>query len=318
MQAGRIAKVTSIPGQRRFQFDSHYPELMRFGSFSLQQIGDLSCDAQFLLSSHKQACYEISYIVSGKGWFAAGGDRHELKAGDIFICRPGEWHEGGASADDPFRYYYFGFHFHAGLREDDPMALIKQLLDERQIRFCSDRYDIRTPFAGALKELNSSDPFSQTMMHMYLQQLLMLTFRNFRSGEELKYPGDGREHSGKRAVYAAIQYIDDRLLHIEDLKEVSDAFGYSLSHLSHLFSKETGQSLRSYYVQRKWQKAVELMKERNYNLTEIAAILRYDSIHTFSRAFRRAFGLSPTRYMREHFLQTELEEESRESAVRGE
>lgn len=295
-----VTRMSSVPGARRFQFDClHAAEPMRCGALSLYQFGDLSCESGFVLAKHRQVCYEISYVAAGKGWFGTDGVRHELGTGDLYIGAPGEQHEGGADPDDPFRYFYLGFHFLEPPQPDSPMLAIKTMIDNKKTPRCSDRLDIRTPFAGALKELSSASPFSETMIRTYLEQILVLTCRNYFSDWEAKYLGEGWENSTKRAVFAAIHYIDDRLLKIDDLKEVSDAFGYSLSYLSHLFSKETGVSLRHYYAKRKWEKTVDLMKEGNYSITEIAAIMRYDSIHTFSRAFRKAFGISPSRYMKE-------------------
>ncbi|MDF2722562.1 MAG: AraC family transcriptional regulator [Paenibacillus sp.] len=299
MSASSIPRITTVPGARRFQFDClHATELKAYGAISLYQFGDLTCDVGFQLSNHKQICYEISYIVAGKGWFATNGVRHDLQAGDLYIGVPGELHSGGTVADDPFRYFYLGFHFNENEPAYHPFLLIKEMMDHKESPRCNDRFDIRTPFAGVLKELSSASPFSQPMIQSYLEQILVMTYRNFFSDWDAKYPGEGMENAAKRAVYAAIYYIDNHLLKIEDLKEVSDAFGYSLSYLSHLFTKETGDSLRHYYTKRKWEKAIELMKEGQYSVTEVAGIMRYDSIHTFSRAFRKWFGLSPTHYFK--------------------
>ncbi|MEF3303647.1 AraC family transcriptional regulator [Paenibacillus sp. GYB003] len=295
------ARITSIPGKRRFQFDCvpTSPELKEYGAISLYQFGDLTCDAGFALGEHRQACYEISYVVSGKGWFATNGVRWDLQAGDLYIGLPGELHEGGADADDPFRYFYVGYHFNTEAEGAGWLLPIKETIDNKQSPRCKDRLDIRTPFVNVLKELSSASPLSHKMIQLYLEQIVVLTYRNFFSDWEAKYPGEGSEHGAKRAVYAALQYIDDHLLQIGDLKEVSDAFGYSLSYLSHLVAQETGVSLRGTFAKRKWEKTIELMKEGSYSITEIASIMNYDSIHTFSRAFRKAFGVSPSRYIRE-------------------
>ncbi|MDF2724811.1 MAG: AraC family transcriptional regulator, partial [Paenibacillus sp.] len=107
MSASEVTKVISIPGEKRFQFDSlHAPNQKRFRTISLYQLGDLCCDSEFVLKPHKQPCYEISYIVSGQGWFATNGLRHDLQAGDLYIGKPRDIHQGGANAEDPFRYFY--------------------------------------------------------------------------------------------------------------------------------------------------------------------------------------------------------------------
>ncbi|TMV42738.1 AraC family transcriptional regulator [Paenibacillus mesophilus] len=294
-------RITSIPGKRRFQFDClpKSPELKEYGTISLYQFGDLTCDAGFELGEHKQVCYEITYIVSGKGWFATNGVRYEVQAGDLYIGLPGELHRGGADAGDPFRYFYVGYHFNLNESDGSWLLPIKQMIDNKQSPLCKGRLDVRSPFVNVLKELSSVTPFSHKMIQLYLEQILVLTYRNFFSDWQAKYPGEGAKHGTKRAVYAAIQYIDDHLLKIGDLKEVSDALGYSLSYLSHLVTQETGDNLRSICAKRKWEKTVELLKEGSYSITEIAAIIKYNSIHTFSRAFRKTFGMSPSRYIRE-------------------
>jgi AraC-like DNA-binding protein len=292
-------RISNVPGFKRFHFDHKLaPETKRYGAIALYQFGDLSCDSGFVLGPHKQACHEISYIVSGTGWFANDGVRTDLRAGDLFLSRPGQIHEGGVYKTDPFRYYYFGFRLEGDSTDGNPYGPIREKLDGCPADHCRDRLDIRTPFMGALKELNQEGRFPQTMLQVYLEQIVLLAYRNFCSDWTATYPEEKRTDSAKRVVYAAVNYIDNHILQIKDLKEVSDALGYSLSYLSHQFSKETGDSLRDYFAKRKWQKTVELLEEGGRTVTEIAEMMQYESIHTFSRAFRRAMGVSPTEHMR--------------------
>lgn len=103
---------------------------------------------------------------------------------------------------------------------------------------------------------------------------------------------------GKEAVYLTIQYIEDQLVRIRNMRDVADAMGYSLPHLTRLFSQELGMSLQAYYTKRKWRKAMELLEEGSESITDVASKMGYESIHTFSRAFRIATGLSPSDYIR--------------------
>ncbi|CAG7652677.1 HTH-type transcriptional activator RhaR [Paenibacillus solanacearum] len=305
MSDSEATKVISIPGVKRFQFDSlHAPNQKRLRAISLYQLGDLCCDSEFVLKPHKQPCYEISYIASGQGWFATNGLRHELQAGDLYIGKPRDIHQGGANAEDPFRFFYFGFHFNTSV-EDNPLLPIRSMFHQIEKPFTTDRLDIGVPFFNAIKELSHANPYSDAMLQVYLEQIIVLTYRNFCSDWKATYPGDRLENSAKRAVFSAIHYIDDRLLQIKDLGEISSAFGYSLSYLSHLFTRETGESLRDYFSKKKWQKAVELLVEGKRTITEIAAIMQYDSINSFSRAFRNMYGVSPSKYVRDRQSETQ-------------
>ena len=53
---------------KRFHFDNNYWENPKqFDVISLYQIGDLSCRNGYEVGPHIQPCFEITYILSGKG-----------------------------------------------------------------------------------------------------------------------------------------------------------------------------------------------------------------------------------------------------------
>lgn len=134
----------------------------------------------------------------------------------------------------------------------------------------------------------------------YRDPELLLKYRSLFSGVRPANSAMRADDEAKRIVYYAVRYIDDHLLEIRDLKEISDELGYSLAHISRLFSSELGIAMQAYYLNRKWQKAMDLLEEGTYNITNIASIMQYESIHSFSRAFKNALGLSPTQYVRKY------------------
>ena len=46
------------------------------------------------------------------------------------------------------------------------------------------------------------------------------------------------------------------------------------------------------------KEAKKLLREKNHSITQISELLGYSSIHIFSRAFKKAVGLSPTAYIK--------------------
>ncbi|MBM7568312.1 AraC family transcriptional regulator [Paenibacillus sacheonensis] len=291
--------------RKRFHFDNlYFLNPKQYELFTLYQIGDLSCDSGYVLQEHTQVCYEITYIMSGKGWFSTNGRRSEVEAGDLYINIPGEVHTGGADDKEPFRYFYMGFLFN--LQQDDdyresyesPFIHIQKMLDKRENPLTKDRLDMQHTFLSALKEFRSMSHYSQMMTQTYLNQLIVLMYRNFFSDWDSTYHYDQGSGGTKEIVYNAISYIDNNMLTMQDLAEVSRVLGYSYSYLSHLFTEETGISLRNFYSQKRLQKMIELMKSQTCSITEIASTMQYQSIHSFSRAFKKAVGLSPTEYIR--------------------
>ena len=75
------------------------------------------------------------------------------------------------------------------------------------------------------------------------------------------------------------------------------ADGYSYSYLSRLFSSTMGSTLRQYYNQRRFEKAVELLREPR-TLADIAEQLGFADTANFCRAFKKQYKISPGEYRR--------------------
>ena len=99
-----------------------------------------------------------------------------------------------------------------------------------------------------------------------------------------------------------MNYIGTHIYILEGLNELAGHFGYSYSYLSALFSKTTGDTLMNYYSMRRLDAAVMLLKEGKLSVSEIAELLKYSSIYTFSRAFKNRFGISPAEFRKKEIL----------------
>lgn len=283
--------------QKKFHFDNIYRDNPLFYEpILLYQIGDISCKGGYIIGDHEQWCYEISYIVSGKGFYYSNGQAYRVKKGDVFLSLPGEHHDGKADLIDPFRYFYVGFNFHGCFTEQDPLYNAVRKFGQVQKPVVTDKFDIQTPFVKIFNELINLKDYSNIMIKTYLQQIVLLAYRSFFENRENEYsPQNAADHT-KQIVYEIINYIDVNLCNIVELSKISDEFDYSYTYLSHIFSRETGLSIQEYYNKKRFETALEWLKNSDLSITQIAQKLQYQSIHSFSRAFRQNFGISPTVY----------------------
>lgn len=287
-----------------FHFDNvYFHEPRSYDAIQLYQVGDLSCDTGFTIGGHIQICYEISYITSGSGSYHSNGVRYPVQAGDIYLNLPGEHHDGTADNNDPFRYYYIGFGFDATKAEYSGNWLhVQRMFDQVQTPVVRDRFGIEPAFLGIFNELIHLKPYSDLLIETYIRQIILLTYRNFFDSWEKQYsPQSGLDGSGS-IIYDIIHFID---MHLEKgadfkLKELEESLGYSYSHLSHLFSQKTGFTIKMYFNRKRFEKAAELLQDDNFSITHISEKLGYLSIHTFSKAFRKWYGISPTEYQALH------------------
>jgi len=80
------------------------------------------------------------------------------------------------------------------------------------------------------------------------------------------------------------------------LEELGKKIGCSHFYLSRIFSTQTGQTITQYLRQLRLERAAELLKARELNVTEVALEVGYNSLSHFSAAFQETFGCCPGLY----------------------
>ncbi len=78
------------------------------------------------------------------------------------------------------------------------------------------------------------------------------------------------------------------------VEDVAAHVHLSESHFALIFKKHTGMTVRDYIVNCKLNKAKELLLTRTHTILEISEMLEYSDYRSFSRAFKKNFGYSPT------------------------
>ena len=280
-----------------YHFNNNIPESKRFGFIRLYQIGELQCSPGYEVPRHNQPCAEISYIVSGKGVFECNGKTVPVEAGDLFLNQVADVHAIYSDPREDLRYLYLGFLLDDRL-DGDYAALSRFFEALGEVRLVKDRFDVRAPFLRLINEFYTGGTCSQLAIESLLCEVLVLTYRNFRDVPQKAYLPLKASDTAGSAVYSAIRYIEAHASDIGEVREIANALGYSGSYLSHLFRERTGETLQSYLTRKKVEAGIELMKTGRYSVTQIAMRLGYDTLQSFSKAFRRVMDIPPTEYLR--------------------
>ena len=93
--------------------------------------------------------------------------------------------------------------------------------------------------------------------------------------------------------------IDYVYVHIQERITIDDLAahtGFSASHLSRMFKRETGVSISDYIREKKIEKAQDLLKYTEYSLIEVANRLSFSSQSHFTQQFRAFTGMTPKKY----------------------
>ena len=80
------------------------------------------------------------------------------------------------------------------------------------------------------------------------------------------------------------------------LDEMAQKAGFSPNHFSMLFRQHFGMTPVQFHTNVRIERAKHLLVFSEASITEVALQLGYDSIHSFSRLFKRETGVSPMYY----------------------
>lgn len=104
--------------------------------------------------------------------------------------------------------------------------------------------------------------------------------------------GDQMEHY--EVVEKSLIYIENNIEESLSLDAVAGTFNLSKYYFHRLFSAMMGCSLNQYILSRRLNASLKLIQSENLSLTDIAYRLNFGTPSSFTRAFKRQFGIAPS------------------------
>ena len=95
-------------------------------------------------------------------------------------------------------------------------------------------------------------------------------------------------------VVEMINFIKNNYQDKISISDLSKKLAYSESMLNRKFKKEVHITFNEYLNRYRINKAIELLKNSDYNITEISYMCGYSSAKYFSRVFKKYLGISPS------------------------
>lgn len=260
-------------------------------------------DKSYAFSGEAHDFWEFVYVDKGEADVQAGEAWRRLRQGEIRFHPPGEFHNIRATGEiapnlvvvsfvcrSAAMRFFTGKTFRLG---DAEQRLLGELLQEAEGAFCSALGD---PGLQRLERAGGKRPIGcEQLIRMDLERLLLLLRRMEGRAENIAMP---RRRMEQGLAEEVVSYLETHLDGRVTIDELADVLRVSRTGMKDAFRKEKGMGIMAYFTQMKMERAKQLIREDTYNVTQIAALLGYDTIHHFSRRFRAVTGLSPTEYAR--------------------
>ena len=98
-----------------------------------------------------------------------------------------------------------------------------------------------------------------------------------------------------KAVISAMLAVKDRP--IQNYSDhISNELNLNYTYLANVFSEHEGRTIEGYIIDKKIEKATDMLLYGNYTISQIADLLHYSSIGHFSNQFKKLKGVSPSEF----------------------
>jgi AraC-like DNA-binding protein len=154
-----------------------------------------------------------------------------------------------------------------------------------------------TPSLKKLEKKPDSLLGCEQLVRIYLEQMLIFLIRKGKSeNNRSKLSTSAKERSDSDLMWRITDYLNANICNGVTFEDVCKFSRLSGTNLKVLFRQKAGMGVMEYYRRLKIEEAKEMIREEEHNITGIANLLGYSSIHYFSRHFKKSTGMSPSEY----------------------
>lgn len=261
--------------------------------------------SDFFFPGETHDFWEILCVDKGEVEVTANDRLYTLKRGEIIFHKPNEFHNLKAngviapnlvvvsfSCNSPCMKFFEEKILTIGEAE---RTLLASIITETQKGFSS---KIDDPYLSQLVRLK--DPFSfgaEQLIKIYLEQLLIQLYRRYTNPMNVSPVSKSFKMKSDSDLYSRIiTYLESNIDSHITVEQICKANLVGRSQLQKLFREKHNCGIIDYFSQMKVTAAKQMIREQHLNFTQIAETLGYNSIHYFSRQFKKISGMTPSEY----------------------
>jgi AraC-like DNA-binding protein len=228
--------------------------------------------------------YQILYIANGAGVFEAKDQEPvQIEAGTILLLYPEIWHRYKPNLASGWEEYWIGF---SG-------AYAKFLLEQEcfssknPVLKIGHNAEFLQVFSKMIQTAQSQDAQHYKLFSFLLMQLLGIVYTSALA--------ERNSFSRKELIVKNVRdLLDQDWQQKHSFEDIAHKHHVSYVWLRKSFKELTGESLNQYLIERKLQKAREMVEESTESLAQIAFSCGFESEFYFSRLFKQKMGVVPS------------------------
>ncbi len=234
---------------------------------------------EFQLNEGYQPTNSLFYLLDGEFWLEIEKKELVARAGDVVVFDSETPMR--RRVLKPLRFLYIKY----AIKNDVAFGLSSGAYSNLSERAVEDLRQI-------LSLSKSPTPFTLRLQSHYLSDLLLTLLPHERGEEGASRAGNAVPSALDRPIAYLREHLGEKL----SLDELARASGMSVSSMEGKFRAITGASAYRYLIRLRMERAMQLLTETAYSVTEIATRCGYDNLFYFCNAFKKEIGMTPSQY----------------------
>lgn len=233
----------------------------------------------------------ILYTYSGQGQFQDGKGTYDLNPGDCLLCNPGNpeiCYRYPPKNKDPWRFLWLGFT--GGSTQEKARDLWDSFGPIFQLSFSS-------KIIKRLEYFQTYDSIIYEMSPFEGAALIIDVFSELGKSMSTQLTPNPNNILIQKTNDLINRCLNEKI----SITQIARSLHVSREHLSRVFKKGTGYSLKQYVLQRKIRMACKLLKETNMSIKQIAARLGFMDQANFSKTFQNHMDMTPRDFRKSDF-----------------
>ena len=248
-----------------------------------------------IIQEHTHSFFHYLYILEGEGNIQINRNNFSLKQGRIYLVSPKMPHAFKNTSDSDVLSTI-------EIKFDTTDEKLIDKLNQIPLYLNMKNTPVKDVLTSLYNEYNSKPIFYNEISSIKLMELityiLRSSFKQNNSKKNSQIPKNNYESLSE--FEQVIEFIYSNLENEITLQSLSEVAMLEKTYFLKKFKLITGMTPMNFIRNARVEKAKELLVYSDMNITQIASISGFNSIHHFCNTFSKTIGMTPTEYKKEN------------------
>lgn len=247
----------------------------------------------WIIHRHTHSSFEFHFIYSGACRVMLDSGEFRACKGDFYLTPPGVFHQQESIENEDL----IEFCIHCDLRlldrNETEAACLYHIFQNASCEKREDLYGAIPLFQQALSEADTGALGFYNTIKGLIIMMLTASARALKPSFAVDFSVPVRIRKNEHRFLQIEKFIDDNINNPIRAENIADAMFLSSKQVGRIIRQYNGMTTKEFIIQKKLDKAKQLLKESELTIKEISDLLGFSSEYYFSQFFKKHDGYPP-------------------------